>query len=74
MSLLTVDDVAAHLARPKEWVRNAARSGRLPAVKVGAYWRFDPAQLEAWKHRHSNTALDPLQMTELSAKRQGLKK
>ena len=70
MQWLTVRDLAKQLNRTEPWVCAAARAGTLPAIKVGHQWRFDPEQIETWKQRNSNTSLDPLRMTPLSAKRQ----
>ncbi|MCW2745290.1 MAG: Helix-turn-helix domain [Mycobacterium sp.] len=44
--LLTVPAVAAYLSKPPSWVyRNIAA---LPAVKLGAQYRFRQCDLEAW--------------------------
>ncbi len=43
--LLTAAQVAARLALHPKTVVRMARDGRLPAVKVGAGWRFDPDRL-----------------------------
>jgi hypothetical protein len=41
-ALLTVDDVRQRLGgnKSRRWVLDQARSGRLPALKIGAEWRF----------------------------------
>lgn len=72
MQWLTVAQFAERVQRSPNWVRNAARTGLVPAIKVGQQWRFEPQEIEQWKQRHSNSGLDPLRMTSLSAKRQGI--
>ncbi len=37
---VTAGDVADHLSVTEFWVRDMARSGGIPATKIGAYWRF----------------------------------
>jgi excisionase family DNA binding protein len=49
--LLTVDEVAALLKVSKSWVYEHVRSsvsGRLPAVKLGKYVRFDRDDIRAY--------------------------
>lgn len=41
--LWTVDDVALYLRLNPETVRQMARLGRLPGIKVGRSWRFRPS-------------------------------
>lgn len=65
---LTSAQVAGWLQKSKAYVQQAAAAGMIPAWKVGREWRFDPAELEAWKLRHHN--LDPLTPSDLSRKRQ----
>ncbi len=49
--LLTVEDVAALLKVSKSWVYEHVRpgvAGRLPAVKLGKYVRFDRGDIRAY--------------------------
>lgn len=46
--LLDADDIAALLGVPKTWVYEAARTGRIPTVKLGRYYRFRPEAINAW--------------------------
>lgn len=46
--LLDANDVAAMLALPVRWVRQATRDGRLPHVKLGRYRRYDREDVLAW--------------------------
>lgn len=48
---LTVPQVAERLGLHPESVRKMVREGRLPAFKAGRSWRFDPAEIEAWRKR-----------------------
>ncbi len=38
--LWTVEDVADYLKLQPETIRNMARKGELPAIKIGKVWRF----------------------------------
>ncbi len=38
--LWTVEDVADYLKLQPETIRNMARRGELPAIKIGKVWRF----------------------------------
>jgi excisionase family DNA binding protein len=40
--------VAERLGVPVTWVRESARSGALPHVKLGRWVRFDMADVDAW--------------------------
>ena len=44
---LTTDEVAAKLGISPETVRRLARSGKIPAIRYGKLWRFDPAVVKA---------------------------
>ena len=46
--LWTVKDVALILRLEPETVRNKARKGDLPALRVGRVWRFIPEQIKSW--------------------------
>ncbi|MFN8163894.1 MAG: helix-turn-helix domain-containing protein [Solirubrobacterales bacterium] len=39
-SLITAEEVAAHLSVSEAWVAEQARAGEIPAIKLGRYWRF----------------------------------
>lgn len=79
-ALLTTAEVAAHLQRPAQWVRQNAES--LAGVKVGALWRFDLAEamaaIRATRHEDLTArrpdGADILTPTPLSAKRQAAKR
>jgi excisionase family DNA binding protein len=46
--LLTAKEVAALLAVPESWVREATRDGRLPHLQLGRYRRYQRAAIDAW--------------------------
>ena len=45
-----------YLKLPEETVYKYARTGRMPASKVGRYWRFNRAEIDLWVDQHSNAA------------------
>jgi excisionase family DNA binding protein len=49
--LLDAGEVAAILAVPISWVREATRAGQLPTVTLGRYRRYDQADVLAWVER-----------------------
>ena len=53
--LLTVQQVAELLQVPVSWVYGRMRKRsleRLPAYRLGKYWRFDKEEVLAWVARH----------------------
>jgi excisionase family DNA binding protein len=46
--LLKVDDVADLLDKSKFTIYRMAQRHRIPALRVGGSWRFDPSVLELW--------------------------
>jgi len=53
--LLTVRQVAELLQVPPSWVYRRMRKRsleRLPAYRLGKYWRFDRNDVLAWVERH----------------------
>ena len=46
--LLNVAQAASLLNVRESWVRAAARTGRLPCVRVGRHLRFSREQLQQW--------------------------
>ena len=53
--LLTVEEVAALLHVPVSWVYGRMRKRsleRLPAYRLGKYWRFREDEIDAWVKRH----------------------
>lgn len=54
-ALLTATEVGQRLRLHPKTVVRLARDGRLPAVKIGAAWRFQPGQLDVSLARTSTT-------------------
>lgn len=52
--LLTLEEASRYLKVTKITVYRLARSGRIPASKVGKLWRFQKARLDAWLETSSN--------------------
>ena len=53
--LLTVQQVAELLQVTRSWVYGRMRKRaleRLPAYRLGKYWRFDKKEVLAWVSRH----------------------
>ena len=53
--LLTVQEIAALLRVPVSWVYGHLRkrsTDRLPAYRLGKYWRFRSEEVLAWVERH----------------------
>jgi excisionase family DNA binding protein len=51
--LLNAEEAGRLLNVPASWVRGEARAGRIPAVRLGKYTRFDPDELTAWRRARS---------------------
>jgi two-component system response regulator (stage 0 sporulation protein F) len=51
---LTVSEVSEYLKLPEETVYKYARTGRMPASKVGRYWRFEQTRIDEWVNQNSN--------------------
>jgi excisionase family DNA binding protein len=47
-SLLSAEHVAALIGMTKDWVYAETRAGRIPHVKLGRYYRYRSASIEAW--------------------------
>jgi excisionase family DNA binding protein len=46
--LLDANEIAERLGVPVSWVRESARSGAMPHIRLGRYVRFDLADVEEW--------------------------
>lgn len=53
MKLMTVDEVAEYLGRPKHWIYNNHKARGIPFKKVGQSLRCRPADLEKWLDRQN---------------------
>lgn len=54
--LLDARDVAELLGVKETWVRDAAREGRIPHVRIGRYVRFRLADVQEWIERQTRRA------------------
>ncbi len=45
--LWTVEDAAAYLRLAEETIRTMARTGKIPAIKVGKGWRFRAVEIKS---------------------------
>ncbi len=49
--LLTADELAARWQVPRSWVYAASRTGRIPTVRLGHYYRYRLSAVESWEER-----------------------
>ncbi len=56
MGWVTVKQVANHLQLSEAKVYAMARSGELPATKIGSQWRFDLLEVDAWVRGNKPTS------------------
>lgn len=45
---MTISEVSVYLKLPEESVYKYARTGKMPASKVGRHWRFERSVVDAW--------------------------
>jgi excisionase family DNA binding protein len=46
--LLTIAEVSHLLAIHPVTLRDWVRGGRIPGVRIGSVWRFDPTEIAGW--------------------------
>ena len=61
--LMLAEEVADFLAVSPGMIRKLARSGALPAIRVGTALRFDPAAVDAYVDARTTRAPDPTPST-----------
>ena len=54
----TLEEVAQHLRIGKRTAYGWAKSGKLPAFKVGGTWRFDRADINRWVNKQKRQSTD----------------
>ena len=54
MKMLTPEQVSGLLQISKAHVLTLARAGKLPAAKVGRFWRFPEKELLRWQSQNMN--------------------
>jgi excisionase family DNA binding protein len=47
-SLMTLAEVCAWLRMSEQVVKKLCREGKIPAVKIGKFWRFNVEELSGW--------------------------
>ncbi len=53
---MTLEEVADYLRLSKDTLYRMAKSGKIPASKVGTQWRFRRSEVEAWLDQNSNVS------------------
>ncbi|EKD27803.1 MAG: hypothetical protein ACD_79C00569G0003 [uncultured bacterium] len=61
-NILTTSEVAEYFQLNKSTVYFLAKTGKMPAFKVGKQWRFNKKHLETWMQSHSLDSNNPLQI------------
>jgi len=51
---LTTEEVSDYLKLPVETLYKHARSGKIPACKIGKHWRFDKSEVDRWVSSQNN--------------------
>ena len=46
--VMNAEQLARYLQKGKDWVRRMARTGHIPAAKVGNSWRFIRKEVDMW--------------------------
>lgn len=55
--ILTLEEASKYLKLHKATVYKMARTGKIPASKVGKVWRFRRARINKWLERQENGPL-----------------
>ncbi len=58
MKLLTAEQVSERFQIKVRQVKELARQGRIPAVKIGRLWRFPEESLKDWIQKEAGTNKD----------------
>lgn len=61
---MTVEEVAEYLRIRPTTVYEWAKSGKIPAVKMGRLWRFESEEIEAWVKTGINEQSDDQEKTD----------
>ena len=51
-SLMTVEDLAAYLSKPKSWVYDNHRKASIPSCRIGQSIRFRRTAVDRWIDSH----------------------
>lgn len=52
--LMTIKETAEFLGMHEVTVRDKCRSGEIPAIKMGRFWRIKRSELNAWLEKQKN--------------------
>jgi excisionase family DNA binding protein len=47
-NLMNMDEVCDWLRMKEQVVKRMCREGKIPALKIGKFWRFNPQDLAEW--------------------------
>ncbi len=53
-SLMTVEEVAKYLKVEESTIYTWARKGKIPAIKVGHFWRLKKEDIDKWLDKRKN--------------------
>lgn len=67
--IMTVKEVAEFLKVNERTIYRMATSGKIPAFKVGASWRFRSSEITDWIEAESNSAQRPIEQQKASGQR-----
>ena len=70
-SLMTLQQASEFLQIDPDTLRALTRRGRVPAMKIGRQWRFDPELLREWVREHSLSHVSRKKTGEQSNKKSG---
>ncbi len=57
--LLTAEEAATHLRIHPKTLQKLARSGQVPCIRFGKYWRFHLSTLDEWVRSLENRCSQP---------------
>jgi excisionase family DNA binding protein len=58
-NLLTVKELASLLRVSSQTLYKMLEQGEIPAVKIGAQWRFDQEKIRSWIESHASAPRGP---------------
>ena len=56
---LTLEETASYLRISRSQLYSLARSGGIPAAKLGSKWRFDQEEVDAWMKNEGAYSIKP---------------
>lgn len=60
--LLTAEEAAVHLRIHTKTLQKLARTGSVPSIRMGKYWRFHLSALDAWLRARENDPSQPFRV------------